>query len=130
MDEKQIIQIASDTEYFGLKNEYPLKAKVKNKVCGDEISVEVSNDIKSMRFETEACIFTQASAALLANHFKKFKSEDFSIFLNTIKDKLEGKKKDLPVKIKEFDLLLKQENKARKECISLPFQAVIKAIHD
>ena len=102
MDEKQIIQIASNTEYFGLKNKYPLKAKIKNKVCGDEISVEVSNDIKSMRFETEACIFTQASAALLANHFNKFKSEDFLNFLNTIKDKLEGKKKIYQLKLKNL----------------------------
>lgn len=130
MNEKQIIQIASKTKYFGLKNEYPLKAKVKNKVCGDEISIEVSKNIKFMRFETNACIFTQASAALLANHIKKFKPQNFLEFLNCIKKRLEGEKINLPIQIREFDLLLTKENKARKECISLPFQAVIKAIND
>ena len=41
------------------------------KVCGDEISVEVNQDINEMRFETQSCIFTQASAAILANHLAK-----------------------------------------------------------
>jgi len=45
-----------------------------------------------------------------------------------VKKKLEGEKIELPFKNKELDFLLLEEHKPRKECIALPFNAVIKAI--
>mgnify|MGYP003326867728 CR=1 FL=1 len=64
--EKKIIQIASNTSFYGLKNLSILKTKAKNKICGDEIEIEVEKDLENIRFETNSCIYTQASAAILA----------------------------------------------------------------
>ena len=130
MNEKKIIQIAANTESFGLENKFPLKAKSKNKVCGDEISVEVNKDINEMRFETQSCIFTQASAAILANHLAKMHKLGLENVLDAIKKKLNGEAVDLPIQIKDLDFLTHKDHKTRKECIALPFNAVIKAIHD
>ena len=51
MDEKQIIKIASNTKYYGLKNLFFFHVKSKNKICGDEISIEVEKNFKNIRFE-------------------------------------------------------------------------------
>ena len=130
MNEKKIIQIASNTNYFGLKGRLPLKAKVKNKVCGDEIEIETNKDLTEIRFETQSCIFTQASAAILSNNINIIRKHEITKILQIIKKKLEGEKVELPFEIKELDFLTHKDHKTRKECIALPFNAVIKAIDD
>ena len=37
----KIIKIASNTQYAGLRNVYTHKSSVKNKLCGDKISLEL-----------------------------------------------------------------------------------------
>lgn len=130
MNEKKIITIASNTKSYGLKNNYPFKATVKNKICGDEISVEINKDIDEMRFETKSCIFTQASAAILSNHFKKLNKFGLKKVLDIIIKRLNGENLNLPVNIKDLKYLSSKEHKTRKNCIELPFIAIIKAIHD
>ena len=61
----KILKLASNTKYFGLKNNYTHKCIFKNKKCGDKISLEIivrKNKICSMRYETNSCIYSQASA--------------------------------------------------------------------
>ena len=128
MNEKKIIQIAANTDCFGLKKNMPLRAKIKNKVCGDEIEIETNKDLTELRFETQSCIFTQASAAILANNINLIGKYELNKILKIMKQKLDGKKIELPFKNKELDFLLLKEHKPRKECIALPFNAVIKAI--
>ena len=130
MDEKEIIQIASATNHFGLKNDTKIKAKVRNKTCGDEITVEISEDLKNMRFETQSCIFTQASAAILTNHFQQIQKFGISKLLKLINKKIQGEKIELPIKIDELDFLVQNKHKMRKACIELPFNAAIKALDD
>jgi len=130
MDEKRIIQIASDTKYFGLKKIYTLKTSAKNKICGDHISIEIEKNFKNIRFEANSCIFTQASAAILANNFLKIRNFGFKKVLSLIEKKLKGETISFPFKIKELDFLLNKKNKNRKECITLPYNAILKVIDD
>tara|TARA_B100000963_G_scaffold341517_1_gene341298 strand:- start:946 stop:1338 length:393 start_codon:yes stop_codon:yes gene_type:complete len=130
MDEKKIIQIASSTKYNELKNHYILRTKAKNKICGDEISIEVEKDFKNIRFETNSCIYTQASAAILANNFNKICNYGLANILKHIEKKLNGENIDLPLNIKELNFLINKKNKNRKECITLPFDAILKIIND
>ncbi len=130
MNEKKIIQIATNTKSIGLNNKLPLKAKAKNKICGDEILVEVSKNIDEIRYETNSCILTQASAALLAKNIKDINDYGLKNFLELINKKLNGAKIKLPFEDSDLELILNQDNKKRKECIALPFNAVIKAIND
>ena len=65
MDEKEIIKIASATNHFGLKNDTKIKAKVRNKTCGDEITVEISEDLKEVVDEANEYIDNKLKTQIL-----------------------------------------------------------------
>ena len=130
MNEKKIIQIASNTNFYGLKKSAILHTKAKNKICGDEIDVEIEKDFKNIRFETNSCIYTQASAAILADNFSKIYNYGLENMLNYIKTKLNGENIKLPFQVKDLEFLIDKKNKKRKECITLPYDAILKIIND
>tara|TARA_A100001011_G_C13920713_1_gene679007 strand:- start:216 stop:602 length:387 start_codon:yes stop_codon:yes gene_type:complete len=127
MIDNRLLKIASNTRFYGLKNNYTYKTILKNSTCGDKISIEISlkkNTIQELRYETEACIFCQASASTLANiakntNFSKLK-KDLSKYLSL--------SKKVPKKFKNLTYLLKDKYMKRKDCILLPFRAFYKAI--
>lgn len=130
---KKIISIASDTKFSKLKKNYNFKSSFKNKICGDVIHVELDEKdgkLTEMRFETQACIFTQATAAILSNQIKKLVKKDLDTYIKSIEDFFDKKINKFPIKLKNFDILLDVENLSRKECILLPFRAIKKAIDD
>ena len=65
-----------------------------------------------MRYETESCIFCQASASVLAKHIKKNKVKNIKNLTS----------------FKNFKFLLSKRYLSRKECVMLPIDAVKKAI--
>ena len=115
MNEKRIIQIASDTKYYGLKNLYILKTKAKNKICGDIVNIEIEKNFKNMWFETNACIYTQASAAILANNFSEIYKYGIDNMLRFIEKKINGENVRLPMDIKNLDILIDKKNKNKKK---------------
>ena len=71
---KEIINIASNVSNVGLNNNYSHKISLKNKLCGDKITVElivIKKRILSMKYETESCIYCEASASLLSKKIKR-----------------------------------------------------------
>jgi len=126
-----ILKMASDTKYYGLKNIYTHQAKIKNRVCGDIIKIEVKirNDkINLMRYQTEACIFCQASASMLANQIKKFSIKSLKQDINFFSKLIQNKENQLPAKFKSLKKLINKENSRRFDCIMLPFKALLKAL--
>mgnify|MGYP001179078481 CR=1 FL=1 len=131
MISKEIINIASNTSNVGLNNNYSHKISLKNKLCGDKITIElivINKKILSMKYETESCIYCEASASLLSKKIKK-------INIQTIKNDFKGLKKILkkggikiPKKFSDFKKLFNSDNFNRFNCIFLPFDAVIKAL--
>lgn len=127
----KIIKLASNTKYYGLKNNYTHKTSFKNKKCGDKIIIEFnfkSNKIKEFRYETEACIFCQASASILAQKINLFSTA-------TIKDDIKklilftkNKGFKLPSKFKAFKELLNRRYISRFDCVIMPFNALLKAL--
>ena len=87
-----ILKIASDTKNYGLKNKSSFKASGKNKLCGDKITIELdisAGKIKRMFYETESCLFCQASASLLSKVIKsvEINSDELKlIILKTLKN--------------------------------------------
>ena len=119
MINQQIIKIAADTSNYGIKNNKNFISTSRNKICGDKITVELEikkNIIKKMSYETESCVFCQASASLLSKSIKNKNTKKLTIFIGTIK------------KNKTFKKLL--EKKERINCIMLPFEALQKAINN
>ena len=68
MIKNEIIKIALNTKNVGLTNKYDFKSNLKNSFCGDKIELELivkNTKIDTMKYETEACVYCEASASLL-----------------------------------------------------------------
>ena len=127
MIDNRLLKIASNTRFYGLKNNYTYKTNLKNSTCGDKISIEITlkkNIIEELRYETEACIFCQASASTLANIAKNTNLSDLKKNLS----KYLSLSKKVPKKFNDLTYLLKDKYMRRKDCILLPFKAFYKAI--
>ena len=117
----EIIKLASNTLNFGLKNT----------ICGDKITLEIianTKKIRSMKYETESCIFCEASASLLSQKIKYLNIKDIKNDFIKLKKISKQKKIKIPKKYSDFKKLLNSDNYNRFKCIFLPFDAVIKAL--
>ena len=132
MINNKIIKIASNTSYVGLKNDYTYKSSKKNSMCGDLIKVELivkKSKINSMRYETESCIYCNASASLIAKQIRGLSISKVKKDLNKLKSfSMDLKSFEIPSKFKIFQSLFKKTNTNRLNCIFLPLDAVLKAL--
>jgi len=133
MISEEIIKIASDTSNYGIKENSNLIATSKNKICGDKITIEIEvskNKIDKMYYETESCIFCQASASLLSKIIKNCNIENLRNDINELNMTHKHKKIVLKKKYKPFRKLFQQKYKERFSCILLPFDALLKAANN
>ena len=132
MINNEIIKIASNTSYVGLKNNSTYKSSKKNSMCGDLIKIELvvkKLKINSMRYETESCIYCNASASLMAKQIRGLSISRAKKDLNKLKSfSVDLKTVQIPSKFKKFQSLFKKTNTNRLNCIFLPLDAVLKAL--
>ena len=131
MISKEIIRIASNTSNVGLNNQYSHKISLKNKLCGDKITLELivlKGKILSMRYETESCVYCEASASLLSKKIKKFNIKSIKDEFTNLKNIFKNKDCRIPKKFSDFNELFNSDNFSKYNCIFLPFDAVIKAL--
>ena len=131
MISKDIIKIASNTSNFGLNNKYSHKISLKNKLCGDKITLELivlKKKILSMKYETESCVYCEASASLLSNKIKELNIQTIKNEFNNLKNIFKDNEFKIPKKFADFNKLFSSDNFNRYNCIFLPFDAVIKAL--
>ena len=131
MISREIIRIASNTNNVGLNNTYSHKISLKNKLCGDKITLELvvlKNKILSMKYETESCVYCEASASLLSKKIKKFNIQNIKNEFRNLKNSFKKKELKIPKKFADYKKLLDSDNLNRYNCIFLPFDAVIKAL--
>ena len=129
----EIIRIAADTSNSGINKNSNLIASSKNKFCGDKITIEIEifkNKIEKMSYETESCIFCQASASLLSKIIKKSNIDSLREDVNEINMSYKKKKIVLKKKYKPFRVLFQQKYKERYSCILLPFNALLKVVNN
>jgi len=128
----EIIKIASDTSNCGIKKNSNFIATSKNKFCGDTITVEIEvydNKVERMYYDTESCIFCQASASLLSRIVKKSNIDNLRNDVDEISMSFKKKKIVLKRKYKPFRKLFQQKYKERFSCILLPFNALLKVVN-
>jgi len=128
----EIIKIASNTSNVGLTNKYTFKSTQKNSMCGDIIKIELivnNSKIKSMKYETDSCIYCEASASLLAKKIKNLTVSVVKKELNKIKN-ISSNDPDYVFfkKFIEFKFLINKNNIKRLNCVLLPINAVLKAL--
>ena len=128
---KEIINIASNVSNVGLNNNYSHKISLKNKLCGDKITVElivIKKKVFSMKYETESCIYCEASASLLSKKIKRLNVQTIKNDFSNLKKILKKGEIKIPEKFSDFKKLFNSDNFSRFNCIFLPFDAVIKAL--
>ena len=133
MINSQIIKFAADTRNYGLKKRSKFIATSKNKICGDKITIEIeifNNKIQKMSYETESCIFCQASASLLSKIIKRSNIGSMRNDVYEITKSYNKKKILLKKKYKPFRKLFQQKYKERFNCILLPFNTLLKVINN
>ena len=131
MINKEIIKIASNTSNVGLNNKYSHKISLKNKLCGDKITLELivtRKKIISMKYETESCIYCEASASLLSKKIKKLNILTIKNDFINLKKILKNSELKIPKKFADFKKLFNSDNFNRYNCLFFPFDAVIKAL--
>ena len=84
--------------------------------------------ILSMKYETESCVYCEASASLLSNNIKKLNVQTIKNDFENLKDIFKNKEVKIPKKFANFNQLFNSDNLNRYNCIFLPFDAVIKAL--
>ena len=115
MISKDIIRIASNTHNVGLNNEYSHKISLKNKII-------------SMKYETESCIYCEASASLLSKKINKFNIQTIKNDFRNLKNYFKKNEPKIPKRFEDYKKLLNSDNLNRYNCIFLPFDAVIRAL--
>ena len=127
----EIINIAANT-----KNNKDIKnhthfIKLKNSVCGDEIKLKLiinGNKITNIGYQTESCIYCQASASLLSEISMNSKKDKIIKLCNEAKLFFDKDEENLNKNLKLFSKLFVKENLSRKDCILLPFKAMEKIV--
>ena len=127
----EIINIAADT-----KNNKDIKnhthfIKLKNSVCGDEIKLKLvinGNKITNIGYQTESCIYCQASASLLSKFSMNSKRVKIMKLCDEAKSFFNKDEKNLNKNLKLFSKLFVKKNLSRKDCILLPFKAMKKIV--
>ena len=132
MINKEIIEIASNTSFVGLKDNYTYKSSKKNSICGDLIKIEIlvkKTKIDSMRYETESCVYCNASASLVAKQIRGLEIRKVKKDLSKLRSfSMDLKSFKIPRKFNKFRSLFKKNNINRLNCIFLPLDAVLKAL--
>ena len=82
-----------------------------------------------MKYETESCVYCEASASLLADKIKALSIRTIRKELNMLKNGFTNNLSfNFPKKFNEFKFLINKKNFKRMNCILLPIDAVLKAL--
>ena len=127
----EIINIAANT-----KNNKDIKnhthfIKLKNSICGDEIQIKLiikGEKITNIGYQTDSCIYCQASASLLSKISMNSKKDKIIKLCNEAKLFFDKDEENLNKNLKLFSKLFVKKNLSRKNCILLPFKAMKKIV--
>ena len=133
MIDKEVIKIASNTENHGVLDNHTHFSKLKNSICGDDMKIYLiikDEEISSLKYKCESCIYCQASVSLLSRSAKNKSVKKFKSFvqqaINSFKNDTNSFDKDW----KEFGKIMKKKNISRKECLLLPLNTTLNALNN
>ena len=127
----KILEIAANTENHKVVKNHTHSSKNKNPICGDEmeISLLVKNDqIEDIGYQCKSCIYCQAAVSLLSRKSINKSIDNIKKITNIADNFFEDKTLKFPGEWSTFNRLFSEKNISRKECLKLPFKALIKAL--
>ena len=131
MIDKEILNIASNTENHGTLESHTHFSKLKNSICGDEMKIYLiveKNKITNFKYECESCIYCQASVSLLSRKAKNKSIEKVKNFAQQANNYFNKNTIPFEKEWKEFDKIIKKNNISRKECMLLPINTMLDAL--
>ena len=133
MIDKEVIKIASNTENHGVLDNHTHFSKLKNSICGDHMKIYLiikDEEISSLKYECESCIYCQASVSLLSRNAKNKSVKKFKNFVQQAINSFENDTNSFDKDWKEFGKIMNKKNISRKECLLLPVNAVLDALNN
>ena len=127
----EILKIASDNDNNRYIEDHTHHSKLKNPLCGDEILINLiikKDKIVEFGYQGKSCVYCQASANLLSKISINNQKSKINELCNDAKLFFDGNNEVIKKKWKFMDKLFKSKNKARKECILLPFKTMKKIV--
>ena len=132
MIDKEIIKIASNTENHGVLDNHTHFSKLKNSICGDHMKIYLiikDEEISSLKYECESCIYCQASVSLLSRSAKNKSVKKFENFVKQANDSFKSDTNSFDKDWKEFGKIMNKKNISRKECLLLPVNTALDALN-
>ena len=126
-----ILKIASDTKNNKHINNSTHSTKYKSQICGDEIEIFLiikNNMIKDFSYQSQSCIYCNASANLATKNFKRKSKDKIRYFFKLLEQYNDREDILFPSEWKDFNKIFNKKNFSRKECITLPIKALKKII--
>ncbi|HKQ46106.1 MAG TPA: iron-sulfur cluster assembly scaffold protein [Rhizomicrobium sp.] len=124
---RDLLRLAADAIGAGHLTDPDAMATAHNPACGDRITVEITlagSLIQALAHTTQACVLTQASAALLAAQAPGRDQAALTALAGAVGAFLDGGK--APAGYEVFDGVV--SHPGRQVCVMLPFQAAMKAL--
>lgn len=126
---RELLRLAADATGAGRLASPDATASLHNPACGDRVTVELAlagNRIAALAHVTQACVLTQASAALLAGTVPGLDAAGLGALAGSVRAFLKGA--PAPEGYGVFDGVT--GHAGRHVCVMLPLEAALKALRD
>ena len=126
-----ILKLASDTKNNKYIGNCTHSTKFKSQICGDEIEIFLiikDNMINDFTYQSQSCIYCNASANIASKNFKRKSKSKIKNFLKLLEQFNDKENILFPNEWKDFKKIFNKKNFARKDCITLPIKALKKII--
>ena len=132
--QEKILNLANENKKSIEIKDFNRSFEVKNPMCGDEVKVRlklIDKQITDISAIVRGCALCEASAGLVVKLFKKNDipnkqlTEDFENWLNNIDQPIPA---TLPKEMDVFKPI--KEIKNRHKCVTMPFEATVKSVHN
>jgi nitrogen fixation protein NifU and related proteins len=124
-----LLKHAGDLKNYGTLKNFTHKCVYKNQTCGDKVVLYLKVNkqlIKKISYKTESCLICQAACSIFSDCVMNKKVNGAINFAKIFINSIFKKKYSLTGKWKKFNFLLKKNYFARKGCVLVPFNALIK----
>jgi NifU-like protein involved in Fe-S cluster formation len=128
---KELLRLAADAAGAGHLAHADGTATAHNPACGDRVTMEVQVErgrITDLAHQTEACVLTQASAAILGAHAGGLNSAELKALADHVAAMLNGGDTP-PVPYSDYGVFDGVAgHKGRHVCVLLPLKAALEAL--
>ena len=124
-----LLKYTGDLRNYGVLKNFTHKSVFQNYTCGDKVKIYLKINkgiINKISYETESCLICQASCSILSEYLKNKKLSNALINIELFINFILKKKKCLNGKWNKFKFLFNKNYFNRKNCLLVPFNAIIK----